>query len=193
MLDRAIGFAAAGGLDRVAGAGAVDQNAFLSVRFAGLGKGGIDAGIVGDVAFADIPPISAATALPFSSCRSNSATLTPLAASARAVAAPRPEAPPVTTAATVLSSFIFHSSFVIPGLTRDRWPAGAAIWLPAVPDQVRDDVTSSQQSSRWRPRRLRTSSEVHICRRALSARGPALPSVWCPKRRADGPAQSRRR
>jgi hypothetical protein len=34
------------------------------------------------------------------------ATFTPFAASARAVASPRPDAPPVTTAATVESSFI---------------------------------------------------------------------------------------
>ena len=52
------------------------------------------------------PPISAATASPFSFCMSKMATFTPLAASARAVAAPRPEAPPVTTAEIELSSFM---------------------------------------------------------------------------------------
>jgi hypothetical protein len=41
---------------------------------------------------------------------SKMATLTPWAARARAVASPRPEAPPVTTAATVLSSFMDVSS-----------------------------------------------------------------------------------
>ncbi|MNN52666.1 hypothetical protein D3C81_1673780 [compost metagenome] len=46
------------------------------------------------------PPSSRASASPFSTFRSNSATRTPCAASARAVAAPRPEAPPVTTADT---------------------------------------------------------------------------------------------
>ena len=53
MLDRAIGLAAAGGLDRVAGARAVDQNAFLPIGFAGLGKGGINAGVLRDVAFSE--------------------------------------------------------------------------------------------------------------------------------------------
>src|SRR5215213_7507201 len=53
-----------------------------------------------------MPPISPATCSPRSASRSKTATLTPLAASARAVASPRPEAPPVTTAAILLSSFI---------------------------------------------------------------------------------------
>ena len=52
------------------------------------------------------PPISAAMASPFSEFRSNRATLAPVAAMARAVPSPRPEAPPVTTAAMLLSSFI---------------------------------------------------------------------------------------
>ena len=52
------------------------------------------------------PPISAAIASPFSAFRSNRATLAPVAAMARAVPSPRPEAPPVTTAAMLLSSFI---------------------------------------------------------------------------------------
>jgi hypothetical protein len=58
------------------------------------------------------PPISSATALPGSALRSNSATLTPHAASRRAVAAPSPEAPPVTTAVIEASSRIAHS-FVV--------------------------------------------------------------------------------
>src|SRR5262249_48967548 len=44
------------------------------------------------------PPISTATFSPLVLFMSRSATLTPLAASARAVASPRPEAPPVITA-----------------------------------------------------------------------------------------------
>ncbi|MEY9614718.1 hypothetical protein ABIF21_007592 [Bradyrhizobium elkanii] len=52
------------------------------------------------------PPISLAMASPFSSLKSKIATFTPCAASAREVAAPRPEAPPVTTAATDESSFM---------------------------------------------------------------------------------------
>jgi hypothetical protein len=45
------------------------------------------------------PPICAATAVPCSAFMSNRATLTPLPASSSAVAHPRPDAPPVTTAA----------------------------------------------------------------------------------------------
>ena len=52
------------------------------------------------------PPISDATFSPLASFMSKMATLTPWAASARAVASPRPEAPPVTTAATEDSSFM---------------------------------------------------------------------------------------
>src|SRR5690606_7701355 len=60
------------------------------------------------------PPSSAASASPFSSFRSNRATLTPFSARRRAVAAPRPEAPPVMTADILLLSsmtfllFCFH-------------------------------------------------------------------------------------
>jgi hypothetical protein len=49
------------------------------------------------------PPISAAYASPASALRSKIATFTPLAASARAVAAPKLAAAPITTAATLLS------------------------------------------------------------------------------------------
>jgi hypothetical protein len=49
-----------------------------------------------------MPPMSLATASPFSSFMSKMATLAPLAASARAVASPRPDAPPVTTAGVLL-------------------------------------------------------------------------------------------
>ena len=40
-------------LDRVAGTRAIDEDAFLTVRFARLGKGGVDRCVVGDVAFAE--------------------------------------------------------------------------------------------------------------------------------------------
>lgn len=50
------------------------------------------------------PPISSASALPLSSCKSATKTLAPLAASIRAAAAPMPEAPPVTIALTPLIS-----------------------------------------------------------------------------------------
>ena len=56
-----------------------------------------------------IPPISPATRSARSSLRSNSATRAPFAASARALASPSPEAPPVTTAATEASIFIWLS------------------------------------------------------------------------------------
>ncbi|MNT42103.1 hypothetical protein D3C72_1785030 [compost metagenome] len=52
------------------------------------------------------PPSSLARASPCSTLRSNSATFTPWLARRRAVAAPRPEAPPVTTAAMLESSCI---------------------------------------------------------------------------------------
>jgi hypothetical protein len=55
------------------------------------------------------PPISLAMASPFSSFMSNRATFAPVAAMARAVPSPRPEAPPVTTAAIELSSFMRKS------------------------------------------------------------------------------------
>jgi hypothetical protein len=45
-----------------------------------------------------MPPISAAIFLAFSSLMSSTATFAPALASARAVAAPRPEPPPVTSA-----------------------------------------------------------------------------------------------
>ena len=91
----------------VAGAGAVDQDALLAVGGAGLGEAGVDLFVGRDVDLAedaaDFLGDGFALAL---RCRSKMATLTPCAASARAVAAPRPEAPPVTTAAMEESSFI---------------------------------------------------------------------------------------
>src|SRR3546814_12079509 len=53
MLDAAVFLRPARGLDRIAGAGAVDEDAFLPDRGARLGEGGIDARVVGDVAFAE--------------------------------------------------------------------------------------------------------------------------------------------
>ena len=61
-----------------------------------------------EVTFAlqNTPPISLASFSPRSSFRSKRPTLTPCDARRRAVAAPRPEAPPVITAEIVESSFI---------------------------------------------------------------------------------------
>src|SRR5690606_13496374 len=53
MLDAAIFLGAARSLDRVAGASAIDEDAFLPDRGARLFKRGIDRGVVGDVAFAE--------------------------------------------------------------------------------------------------------------------------------------------
>src|SRR4051812_35838127 len=47
-------------------------------------------------AFTKAPPMSPATLTPFSSFRSTTTTLAPRAASWRAAASPRPDAPPVT-------------------------------------------------------------------------------------------------
>ena len=53
------------------------------------------------------PPNSEATASPFSALRSKSAHLTPNFDNSRAVASPRPDAPPVITALIFSSNFIF--------------------------------------------------------------------------------------
>src|SRR3546814_9026721 len=53
MPDAAFFLAAARGLDRIAGAGAVDQDAFLTMRLARLGEGRVDRSVVGDVAFTE--------------------------------------------------------------------------------------------------------------------------------------------
>src|SRR3546814_14553091 len=53
MPDAAVFLAAARGLDRIAGAGAVDQDAFLTMRLARLGEGRVDRSVVGDVAFTE--------------------------------------------------------------------------------------------------------------------------------------------
>src|SRR5262245_39031098 len=72
---------------------------------------------------AKMPPSSLASFSPASALRSSRATFTPLAASARAVAAPRPEAPPVTTAGMVLSSCIAcYSPLRATALARRRRP-----------------------------------------------------------------------
>src|SRR3546814_21172329 len=51
MPDAAVFLAAARGLDRIAGAGVVDQAAFLTMRLARLGEGRVARSVVGDVAF----------------------------------------------------------------------------------------------------------------------------------------------
>jgi hypothetical protein len=58
------------------------------------------------------PPSSCASASPALALRSNKATFTPCAARRRAVAAPRPDAPPVITAAMLESSFMGRSTMV---------------------------------------------------------------------------------
>ncbi len=55
MLDAAVGLRTAGGLDRVAGACAIDQDAFLPVRGARLFEAGVDRGIVSHVDLAEHP------------------------------------------------------------------------------------------------------------------------------------------
>jgi hypothetical protein len=70
----------------------------------GLRDGLLDAGGIGDIDLGKGPPISCALACPTSALRSNSVTFAPRAASNSAVAAPRPEAPPVTMAANPLIS-----------------------------------------------------------------------------------------
>src|SRR4051812_29826835 len=66
------------------------------------------------------PPSSAASAFPRSSCRSSTVTATPAAARARVVASPRPEAPPVTTAAT--SRFFMGARLASPGVgSAEAW------------------------------------------------------------------------
>src|ERR1700679_3326660 len=71
-----------------------------------LAKAASTAGVEVTSALQNTPPISPAKASPRSSLRSKIATLTPWEASIRAVAAPNPEAPPVTTAEMLSSSFI---------------------------------------------------------------------------------------
>jgi hypothetical protein len=60
----------------------------------------------------NVAPISAASFSPLSLFMSSSATLTPCLRSARAVASPKPDAPPVMTAAIEeFSSMAQHLSF----------------------------------------------------------------------------------
>src|SRR5579864_2602675 len=68
------------------------------------------------------PPISAATFSPLSLFISRSATLTPRLASAHAVASPRPEAPPVITAAIEEFSSIAQRLLVFLGGLLDPRP-----------------------------------------------------------------------
>src|SRR5215213_3691048 len=60
-------------------------------------------------ALANTPPISAASFSPGASCRSSTTTLAPRCARSRAVASPRPDAPPVTIADAPVMS-MRHSS-----------------------------------------------------------------------------------
>src|SRR5215472_4185946 len=73
------------------------------------------------------PPSSFKSAFAFSSCRGKSkiAIFTPLAASWRTVASPRPDAPPVTTAEMVLSSFMASKASVWLGSSSPLAPLGA--------------------------------------------------------------------
>ena len=105
------------GLDRVAGAGAVHEDALLAVRRARLLERGEHALFIGDVGFAEhAAEFGRDRFSPLALFMSSSATLTPLAASARAVASPRPDAPPVMTA-----EIEELSSMEMPFLI---WPAG---------------------------------------------------------------------
>ena len=114
MID-AVLFGPAGGFHRRTGAGAVDQDAFLAVGGARLFKSSRYAFVGGDVDFAkhaaDFSGDGFALVL---SADRKCATFTPFAASARAVAAPRPDAPPVMTAETVESSFMLLLSSLKP-------------------------------------------------------------------------------
>src|SRR5271165_1476709 len=71
-----------------------------------LAKAASTAGVAVTSASQNTPPISRAIASPRSSLTSKIATFTPWEASIRAVAAPSPDAPPVTTAEMLASSFI---------------------------------------------------------------------------------------
>src|SRR6478752_6965953 len=87
---------------------------------------------------AKTPPISAASASPFSALRSATTTTAPLAARARATAAPMPLAPPVTMAVDPVMSMI---RIVEPGLgTAVRGfvpqPRGQATWSSPPVDLV---------------------------------------------------------
>ena len=66
-----------------------------------------------------IPPMLAATSPAAFSLTSKMATLAPAAASARAVAAPRPDAPPVTMAACPLISMAWLSFSTVALITRE--------------------------------------------------------------------------
>ena len=114
MLDRAILLGPPRGLRRVAGARAIDQDPLLPVRGTRRREPSIDAVVGVTSTLQNTPPISSASASPLSAWRSKIATFTPLAASARAVAAPNPDAPPVTTAALFARSM--HLSYQSPGI-----------------------------------------------------------------------------
>ena len=79
----------------------MDEDAFLAVGGAGLFETSDDAVLV-TLPRQNMPPMACATSSPFSAFMSKIATLAPAAARASALARPRPEAPPVTTAAVSL-------------------------------------------------------------------------------------------
>ena len=80
------------------GAGVVDEDVDRPERVAAAATAAADRGGVGDVERDRAPSISAATSRAPSRSRSAMATRAPSAASRRAVAAPMPDAPPVTSA-----------------------------------------------------------------------------------------------
>ena len=91
----------------------MNEDAFLPMSVPGFLKAFDDRPLVCDVDAAEDEgnaaqprSIEAATASPFSVVRSKTATLTPAPARATALAWPRPEAPPVTTAAVSVVIFI---------------------------------------------------------------------------------------
>ena len=87
-------------------AGAVDEDALDAVRGPRLRERRVDRGLVGDVGLAEHAADLARDGLPALGVHVEDRDLGAGAASIRAVASPRPEAPPVTTAAIELSSFI---------------------------------------------------------------------------------------
>jgi hypothetical protein len=87
---------AAGGLEGVAGAGAVHQDPLLAVGRRGLVEGRVDSSSEGDVALAEDAAHFLGNGFALGSVHVEDGDLDAWAASARTVASPRPEAPPVT-------------------------------------------------------------------------------------------------
>ena len=110
MLDLFRRLVARRGLDGVAGAGAVDQDAFLPVRGARLGEARIDLRIDVTSTLQKTPPSSLGERFALLGVEIEDRDLDADEASARAVAAPRPDAPPVMTAVMFESSFMTTSA-----------------------------------------------------------------------------------